>query len=340
MADHYFQRHDSQGWKDIGIEGNGGIGGGAGGCDSPLLQVLQRSFYFACVFSQSPDIVQLIVQHLASMELGLLGGVRVRERDMGYTGLRYMREVLTNTVDPSMAVLEVVISLVQLVQDSRNGFNVGGATGAGGAGGGDGGDGGGGAGGGDGGGGGDDDGSAWGAGGGDGVNKLLSLFSETLLYGAALNGHANAVTMLLKAGADPRISVRNATSGALSTPLSIACQNGHTDVVTLLLASDFLKADSLASLAVGAVAGTERAVGGGEQLYLLSGEGEAGELAADELDFETRCPLFAAAQNGYVDVVRLLLTQLRPSEAVYAQATMCRPTSKTTPMYVEELCGA
>jgi hypothetical protein len=224
---------------------------------------------------------------------------------MGYTGLLYMREVLTNTADPSMAVLEVVISLVQ---DSGNGTAIGGAGG------------------GDGGGGGGDDGSAWGAGGGDGVNQLLPPFSETLLYGAALNGHANAVTMLLKAGADARISVRNATSSALSTSLSIACQNGHTDVVTLLLASDFLKADSLASLAMGPVVGTEGAVGGGK--------GEAGKRVVDELNFETKCPLFAAAQNGYVDVVRLLLNQLRPSEAVYAQATMRHPTSKTTPMYV------
>ena len=52
----------------------------------------------------------------------------------------------------------------------------------------------------------------------------------TPLYIASQEGHMDAVTLLLKANADPNIQD---DKGA--TPLYLASQNGHTETVALLL---------------------------------------------------------------------------------------------------------
>ena len=53
------------------------------------------------------------------------------------------------------------------------------------------------------------------------------------MYGAAQNGHAEVVKLLLAEGADP--NVRN--YGKDDTPLYAAAENGHLSVVTVLLRS-------------------------------------------------------------------------------------------------------
>ncbi|KAF3905818.1 Ankyrin-2 [Arthrobotrys entomopaga] len=123
----------------------------------------------------------------------------------------------------------------------------------------------------------------------------------TPLHKAAERGYVDIITTLLDAGADIE-----SPSNAGSTPLLIAVKFGYTQAVEVLLSR---RAD------VNCVDRTGRGVlhiaaekGNLELLRLLYEKGVGVAGAVDEGNAKGRTPLYLAVRNGWVDVVRYLVT--------------------------------
>ena len=112
----------------------------------------------------------------------------------------------------------------------------------------------------------------------------------TPLYAAAANGHVAVVNTLIQGGAD--VNQEESRHGA--TPLYIAAQNGHVQVVVILLRAGGDTEKALSEEADN-VLGTRTA----SAMEVCGNAGGYTHAAAT--------PLYTAAEQGHVEVVRALL---------------------------------
>ncbi|WP_236245346.1 ankyrin repeat domain-containing protein [Streptomyces sp. CC210A] len=138
----------------------------------------------------------------------------------------------------------------------------------------------------------------------------------TVLYTAAVNGHAAVVRLLLAAGADPG---RGSGGTAGDLPLCGAACNGHTEAVRVLLAAGAWP-DQREEFGYTALAWAVRQGHSGAVEALLEYGADPARPGPDG-----RVPLVAAARRGSLPIVRALLERGAPGrEEALAEARAWR----------------
>ena len=153
-------------------------------------------------------------------------------------------------------------------------------------------------------------------------NSGLVHEAVTGLYIASQEGHTEAVSTLIAAGADIDRCCREG-----ETPLYVASQNGHTKIVKNLIAAG---ADLDRSWREGVT-----------PLSIASQNGQTEvvrALVAAGADLDRSCPegttsLFMASQNGHAEIVRMLVEAgANPSIAWCFSGPRCLGVSRRTPL--------